>query len=258
MAELPDLTVFAQILNHRFKGKILQKLEVTEPRKLNVDVKVLKDALENQKLTNVTREGKTLQFHFSNDHVLGLHLMLRGELVALEDDEKARFQILAFHFANGEGFAVIDLQKQATPTLNPKPAMAPDALLLDKTAFIDLVAKKRTVIKTLLMDQKTVRGIGNSYADEILYHAGVSPFSTARAIPAEQAQKIFNSIKIVLQKAIKDIGEANGSELKGELKDFMTVHNPSLKETKKGEPIKTDKIGGRTTYYTDQQQLYIS
>ncbi|OKS88140.1 DNA-formamidopyrimidine glycosylase family protein [Mucilaginibacter polytrichastri] len=257
MAELPDLTVFAQILNHRFKGKTLKQLEVTEHRKLNVSAKDLQDALENQKLTNVTREGKTLQFHFSNDQVLGLHLMLRGELVAIENNEKPRFQILAFHFAQGDGFAVIDLQKQATPTLNPQPVAAPDALNLDKKAFVDLLSKKRTVIKTLLMDQKSMRGIGNSYADEILYHAVLSPFSTAKAIPVKEIDKLFKSIGTVLQKAIKEIGEANGNNLKGELKDFMEIHSPLLKATRKGEPIKTDKIGGRTTYYTDQQQLFL-
>ncbi|MCQ6957692.1 hypothetical protein [Mucilaginibacter aquariorum] len=107
------------------------------------------------------------------------------------------------------------------------------------------------------MDQKLIRGIGNSYADEILYDAGVSPFPTAKAIPAPYIDRLFNSINEVLKSAIKQIGAANGDELKGELKDFMNIHSRTLKKTSKGEEIKTEKIGGRTTYYTDEQQLFL-
>lgn len=256
MAELPDLTVFANILSRRFNGETVKEILVTEARKLNVSTKELKHSLEGRELTNVCREGKTLQFHFTGDQVLGLHLMLRGELVALVDEETPRFQIMAIRFNHGEGFAVIDMQKQATPTFQPKPVDVPDALELDKDDFSALLAKKRTVIKTLLMDQKSMRGIGNSYADEILYHAGISPFSIANAIPAKIVDKLFKSIHTVLEKAINEIGEANGDELKGELKDFMKVHSPALKATARGETIKTEKIGGRKTYYTDGQELY--
>jgi len=256
MAELPDLTVFAQILTRKYKDKVLDRIEVTVTKKLNVPVAELSAALLGRKLTAVTREGKTLQLHFAGEQVLGLHLMLRGELVELKNDEVPRFQILAFHFKNGGGFALVDLQKQATPTLQPPAAKSPDALEIKKDDFIALLTKKRGVVKTILMDPKVMRGIGNSYADEILYHAGVSPFSVANAIPQRQAEKIFASIGTVLNKAIKDIAEENGDELVGELRDFMEIHNPVLKQTAKGEKIKTDKIGGRTSYYTDSQELY--
>ena len=257
MAELPDLTVFAQILTRRFKGKVLETIDVTVAKKLNVTIAELKSALEGHELTSVYREGKTLQFHFSGGQVLGLHLMLRGELISLDGDEVPRFQIMAFHFKGGRGFAVVDLQKAATPTLQPKPAASPDALVLDKNTFMQLLAKKRSVIKTLLMDPKVMRGIGNSYTDEILYNAHISPFSIANAIPEKDAVRLFKSIRVVLKKAIADIAEANGDELTGELKDFMAIHNPALKKTAKGEGILKDKIGGRTTYYTNAQELFV-
>jgi formamidopyrimidine-DNA glycosylase len=101
-----------------------------------------------------------------------------------------------------------------------------------------------------------MRGIGNSYTDEILYHAHISPFSVANAIPAKAVTKLFDSIRTVLEKAIKDITAANGDELTGELKDFMEVHGAKLKTTKKGEEILSEKIGGRTTYYTSTQELF--
>lgn len=257
MAELPDLTVFAEILTRKFKGKVLERLEITVSKKLNVSESALRSALVDRALLKVTREGKTLQFHFEDDQVLGLHLMLRGELVSLENGETPKFQIIAFHFKEDAGFAVTDLQRQATPTLHPKTVEVPDALDLDEHYFRALLAKKRTVIKTLLMDQKALRGIGNSYADEILYHAGISPFSIAKVLPEKAVTKLYKNIRAVLEKAIQEIAAANGDELTGELKDFMQVHNPKLKKTAKGELIKTGKIGGRTTYYTDAQQLYL-
>lgn len=228
MAELPDLTAFANILSRRFNGKVLEHVEVTISKKLNVDVDFLKSALEGEKLQAVIREGKTLQFHFSAGRIFGLHLMLRGELIAIENVDIPRFQIIALDFKGGNGFAVIDLQQQAPPTFQPKSVIIPDALALDKIYFKSLLAKKHSTIKTLLMDQKLLRGIGNSYSDEILYHAKVSPLSKANALPEKIVDKIFESIEAVLNKAIKNIEDANGDKLTGELKDFMEIHNPNL------------------------------
>jgi formamidopyrimidine-DNA glycosylase len=256
MAELPDLTVFAQILSRRFSDRTVDLVEVTVSKKLNVSVDELISVLQQRQLKDVKRAGKTLEFHFLGGITVGIHLMLRGELVALDSTQPPRFQIIAFRFKGGDGFAVIDMLKQATVTLEPKLSDVPDALELSKPYFKGLLEKKKTGIKTLLMDQQSMRGIGNSYADEILYHAGISPFSVANALPLVQVDKLFKSIHSVLQKAVKNIAEANGDELKGELRDFMDIHNPQLTITAKGQPIKKDKIGGRTTYYTDEQQLF--
>jgi len=256
MAELPDLTVFAQILSRRFKGKKLETIEVSVAKKLNVPIKELKEALEGKELKAVERAGKTIQLIFSGPQVLGIHLMLRGELQLIENGEAPRFQILGLHFKGGDAFAITDMQKQATPTLNPEKNEMPDALEMDEKYFITLLAKKRSLIKTVLMDQHLMRGIGNSYADEILYHAGISPFSVSRSIPEKQALTLYKSISTVLKKAIKKIAAENGDELTGELRDFMDIHKAGLKETAKGEKIKTETIGGRKTYYTSAQKHF--
>ncbi|TCD26551.1 formamidopyrimidine-DNA glycosylase [Pedobacter psychrodurus] len=256
MAELPDLTVFAQILERRYKGKTLATLEISVAKKINVPAKELRTALEGRELLHVKRVGKTLQLYFSGNQILGLHLMLRGELSAIENDEPSRFQIIGFHFEGGEGFAVIDMQKQATPTLNPNPVAVPDALEITEKEFLKLLSGKRTLIKTLLMDQKSITGIGNSYSDEILYHSGISPFSIAKAIPEQHARELYKSISKVLHTAIEKIDKENGNELKGELRDFMKIHGASIKKGPKGEEILSEKIGGRKTYYTKGQELF--
>ncbi|SFA54162.1 formamidopyrimidine-DNA glycosylase [Pedobacter suwonensis] len=256
MAELPDLEVFAQILSRRFKGKTLKELEVKVTKKLNVTAAQLKARLEGKKLSNVLRYGKTLHFHFGKE-ILQVHLMLRGELEAIHSgSELPKYAILAFHFSGGEGFALVDSLRAATPTLNPDVAKAPDALEMDEDYFTRVLFKSKKMVKEVLMDQKKIRGIGNSYADEILWDARVSPFSISSAIPEKILNKLFDSLKSVLKEAITAIAKENGDELRGELRDLMKIHGAKLKKSPSGAIVKSEKIGGRTSYYTDEQQLY--
>lgn len=255
MPELPDLAVFAANIEKRFKNKILSTIEVTVAKKLNVSEKELKDALEGQKLEKVSREGKTMQLHFKNAAVLGLHLMLHGEIRGL-DEENVRFQIVSFHFEGGDGFALCDFQKQATPTLNPAAAEVPDALAMTPGYFEDLLASKKVQIKVLLMDQKLIRGIGNTYADEILWAAKVSPFSISRAIPQPVVKRLLAMVKEVLENEVILISKKLTVELNGEIKDFLNVHRPGLKKSPTGAEIKIGKNGARKTYYTDEQELF--
>ncbi|MET4141793.1 DNA-formamidopyrimidine glycosylase family protein [Pedobacter sp. UYP1] len=255
MPELPDLEVFARNLQKRFKNRILETVEVKVAEKLNVSGKELKHVLEGHQLQSVSRVGKTLQLHFENDAVLGLHLMLHGELKALEEEE-VKFQIVSFHFKGGDGFALTDFQKAATPTLNPEDSDVPDALSLNPASFKDLLAKKKVQIKTLLMDQHSVRGIGNTYADEILWEAKISPFSIAKAIPDAEVKKLLKTINHVLSKEAADIAEKLPEALNGEIKDFLRIHHPDLKHSPGGAVIQIEKKGARKTYYTDEQILY--
>ena len=256
MAELPDLTVFAQILTRRFKGKTLKEIDVKVANKLKISVAELKKALEGKKLTKVSREGKTLQFHFG-ERVLGLHLMLRGELELLEKDASLpKFTVFAFHFSGGEGFAVRDILKQATPTLDPKKEKTPDALDITEADFTALLSGRKKMIKEVLMDQKALRGIGNSYADELLWDARISPFSVASAIPKSNVKKLYGSLRSVLKEAIDFIAKENGNELKGELRDAMKIHGASIVKSPSGAEVLSEKIGGRTAYYTREQKLF--
>jgi len=255
MAELPDLEVFSRILTGKYAGQVLEEIEVLVTKKLNVTSTQLKHHLEGDKLSAVRRSGKTLQFVFENGSVLGLHLMLRGELIDLSE-EPVKYSVAKFHFQAGDGFAVVDMQKQATLTLDPPENNVPDALEIEFKTFRKLIEGKKTLIKTLLMDQKKIRGIGNSYGDEILYHAGISPFSVAGKIPEPQVKKLYSSMKTVLEKAIKKISKENGDELRGELRDFMEVHGAGIRKTAKGEKIFSEKIGGRSSYYTQSQELF--
>jgi formamidopyrimidine-DNA glycosylase len=257
MAELPDLTVYAEILSRRFAGKTLKDLDVKVAKKINVPVDELQTSIVGKKLSAVSRYGKTLHFHFAGDMVLQIHLMLRGELVLLDkDNPDPKYKILGFTFTGGEGFAVVDILRQATTTLHPEEAKSPDALEIKQDELAALLSKSKKMVKEVLMDQKKLRGIGNSYADEILWHARISPFSTANAIPEKAVKKLFSSMKTVLKEAIGDIAKENGDELHGELRTVMKVHGAKIDKSPGGAALKSEKIGGRTSYYTDEQELY--
>ncbi len=256
MAELPDLAVFAATLSRKFVGKSLSYVEVKYDKKLNVSAAELQSALEGKKLDKVERYGKTLRLHFS-DQVLQLHLMLRGDLFdVVKGEEYIKSSIIRLMFSGDKGFEVRDFQKQATPTLKPFDFKSPDALEISLEDFSALLSKKHGKVKEVMMDQKLIRGIGNAYSDDILWHARISPFSVASKIPEKEVKVLFDSMHEVLEQAISDIGRASGDEFKGELRDFMLVHRNGLEKSPSGAEIKYEKIEGRGTYFTNEQKLY--
>ena len=256
MPELPDLQVFSKNLNKLFKDKKLEKVNVTVAAKLNVPAKELEDALEGQTLTHINRVGKELQFTFKNGHILALHLMLHGELHLFEAKNEHRFSIIELIFEDKKGLALTDFQKAATPTLDPEKSDVPDALEVDAKYLEQKLSVTKSPVKTVLMDQKVLRGIGNAYADEILYDAKLSPFSVSNKIPADKVKVLLHSIKAVLQDAEKQIIQHNPDIISGEVRDFLLVHKPKHKETAKGETIHQKPVGARKTYYTDSQELF--
>jgi len=258
MPELPDLEVFAGNLEKRFKNKVLERIEVPVTRKLNVSETELKEALEGHKLSAVNREGKTLQLHFGVGNVLGLHLMLHGELKLLDADSEVKYKVISLHFKGEEGFALTDFQKAATPTLNPVHSDVPDALSKEMSfAYLEQVlGKKKAPVKSVLMDQKVIRGIGNTYADEILWKAKISPLSVSKAIPGDQVKALHKAIVEVLKQEIVDIKRMLPDELGGEIKEFLKIHGAGIKESPTGKKVLMAEIGGRKSYYTEEQELY--
>lgn len=258
MPELPDLQAFSRNLARRLTGKKVEKIHAIRTKKLNTSEKALQRALIGATLTSVSRQGKELHFTFDNGNVLGLHLMLKGQLHFFEHTNEQRFTILELVFSGGTGLAIADFQGQATPTLNPEPREAPDALS-DDAGFGYLkekLTRSKTTIKKLLTDQKIIRGIGNAYADEILWHARISPFSTCNKIPDAAIKKLSKSIRTVFAKAEQSILQANPDIIGGEIRDFMAIHNPERKTSPTKAAIRVEQSGGRKTYYTDEQVLY--
>lgn len=257
MPELPDLHAFSQNLQRRLAGRQVKAL-VLNSRKSNVTAEELEKALIGQRVESVYREGKQLRLKFSGEVLLGLHLMLHGELHIVQDDEPVKFSMLELHFDTKEKFVLSDFQRQARPILNPEPSEVPDALSgsLNFEYLKSLLSGKKAIIKNVLLDQDSIRGIGNAYADEILWHARISPFSVSAALPDAALRKLEKSIKTVLERAIQNILDEQPEIISGELRNFMDIHQSKKRESPTGHQIEMKKNGARKTYFTDEQILY--
>ena len=254
MPELPDLQAFSHNLQKRLGGKIVKEVKI-HSSKVNVTIAELKKALEGKELKEIRREGKELYLEFKDSAVLALHLMLHGQLYL--DDEDHKYKIIELLFDDGLTFTLTDFQKAAVLTLNPEPKDAPDAMdeKVDFAFLKGILQAKKGVVKNILLDQQVIRGIGNAYADEILWDARISPFSISNKIPETKIKDLATSIRSVLKHAEQQILKENPDIISGEVRDFLNVHNSHKKESPTGVKIHI-KTGTRKTYYTDEQELF--
>ncbi|MEJ7768633.1 MAG: DNA-formamidopyrimidine glycosylase family protein [Chitinophagaceae bacterium] len=258
MPELPDLEVFSHNLNKRLKGRIVKNIQLYPGKKTTVTLHELKENLEGQTLKNITREGKELHIHFGNKQILGLHLMLKGQLHINEIETEVRGKIIELVFEDETSLVMSDFMKMALPTLNPEPVKAPDAMSEKVNAgFLKKqLQESKENIKSYLLDQKKIRGIGNAYADEILWDARISPFSLCDKIPDIKIKQLASSIKFVLSNAKKQILQINPDLITGEVREFMKVHTAKKSHTDTGQVIHSKELKSRKTYYTNEQELY--
>jgi formamidopyrimidine-DNA glycosylase len=258
MPELPDLQVFSHNLDKQLSGKVVKEVKLKNSKKAKDSAAAFKKALEGEKLEKVYREGKELRFRFKSDVVLGMHLMLHGKLYFFEEENANKHPVLELLFDDGSGLVLTDYQGMARPSLNPEEAAVPDALSEEMTVkyLEQQLGKKKTAVKKLLLDQHIIRGIGNAYADEILWEAGISPFSVSNKIPAAKIKVLHAAIRKVLKDAEKNIRKAHPNIIAGEVRDFLKIHRPKQTHSPTGGSIEQQALNGRKTYYTDEQKLF--
>ncbi|MCW3112001.1 MAG: DNA-formamidopyrimidine glycosylase [Segetibacter sp.] len=255
MPEAPDLQVFAKNLNKLFAGKQLQQVKVVDGKNLQDDESTLNAALRGTILKEVYRSGKELRFLFSNETVLGLHLMLHGKLFVFDESNENKHTIVELHF-EGKGLAVTDYQKAANIKLNPIDKEGIDALSKELDfSYLKKALQSRTNIKSRITDQHVIRGVGNAYADEILWEAKIAPMSVSNKIPDEKIKALAKAIKSVLLNAEKEIEKDHPGIIAGEVRGFLKIHVAKKEKSPTGGIIKVDKKGG-STYYTDEQELF--
>lgn len=112
-------------------------------------------------------------------------------------------------------------------------------------------------MKAFLIDQSILRGIGNAYVDEILWHARIAPKSVVGKIPDHVIEDLLISIKSVLTEAIDEIKKRKPETISEEVRDFLRVHNPDRSESPTGHRIMTEQVASRITYFTEEQVLYV-
>lgn len=255
MPELPDIQVFANNLKSLFKGKKLIKVKVVNGKKLQDKPKQLSQALEGKVLEDIFRSGKEMRIQFTGSVTIGLHLMLTGDLFLFEKKNEKKSTIVEFHFSDGSGIALTDRMRNANIRLNPEDKKGIDALSINYKLLKNILNRKAN-IKNVLLDQDSIRGLGNGYSDEILWQTKISPFSIANAIPDYKVRELAATIKKVLKTAVTKITKAYPGLTHGEVKDFHKIHTKKYTKSPTGAEIKTAARGMLKTYYTDEQVVY--
>jgi formamidopyrimidine-DNA glycosylase len=257
MPELPDLAVFSENLHARLQGKVVRSVECERVVRLNTSPERLRDSLSGTAITWVRRDGKEIAFVLSNQATLSVHLMLKGKFFMTPNPSTVSSRALTLRLEN-ESLVVRDPKGLVTLNLNPPPSLVPDALEVDSTYLRRKISEKpRKRVKPFLLDQEILRGIGNAYADEILWQARISPKSVIGKIPDRVIEELLISIKSVLTEAIEEIKKRSPNTISKEIRDFLRVHNPNRSESPTGHRIMREKVASRLTYFTEEQVLYV-
>lgn len=257
MPELPDIEVFTENLQKIFRGKIVKSVKVYAGKNITDSQGSFTRRLKGKLLKRIFRSGKEMRFEFSDHTLLGLHLMLTGDLYLKEKGKVHKSAIATLNFKDDTGLVLTDRMKNAFIKLDPEDKSGIDALSKNLN-FITLkkLLQRKAKIKGVLTNQNIIRGLGNSYSDEILWQARISPNSIARAIPDAKVKELAAIIKSVLKKEIKNIRKVQDGKIHGEVKDFMQIHTKNSTKSPTGYPIIIEKHGMMKTYYTEEQVLY--
>lgn len=260
MPELPDLTVFAENLAKKLVHKKVDRVLFHDFGRLNVTSEELARSLAGAEIADIRRTGKQVSFLTGKGEELRVHLMLTGGFVigAAADLERLDSPVLSICFTDGLALSVTDPKGWATVTLNPKEEKeAPDALEVDVAYLQKIFQKKaKAMVKPLLLDQNLIGGIGNAYADEILWLARISPKSVASKLTPEAVSALADAIPAVLLDAIRQLRRRHPDMIAGEFREFLKVHNPALKATETGARIIKENVQSKRTYFTEEQVLY--
>ncbi|WP_412032161.1 DNA-formamidopyrimidine glycosylase [Malacoplasma muris] len=275
MPELPevqsmiDTLIDDGCLNHKIIG-----VETIMPKLFkNSDFKEFENHIINEKIENISRIGKYLIFHISHKKVFVVHLRMEGKLFYDDADfpYNKRHTLVRIIFNNKKELRYNDTRRFGTFTIYnendyinskeiSKLALDPLDENFNWKYLKNNISKSSRHIKTLLLDQTNVAGIGNIYADEILHASNINPLKQGNKITDKEFKTISDNATKILQLAVKNKGTTISTyffkrEKKGEFQNFLKVHTKKDKPcTKCKTTIEKIKVNGRGTYFCPKCQ----
>jgi len=199
MPELPEVETVRRALERHVRGCVITAYRVGQPAfNRPIPAEALRD-LKGSRITAVERRGKYLLLRLSRGWDLVCHLGMSGSVSFGADEGHVRFRFTA----GGRTVKIHDPRRFGRvgcrlPTLGPEPLSGG----FSKDYLFSALRKRRAPIKALLLDQKVVAGIGNIYATEALFRAGIRPQRPARLITRAGAARLCAEVKKVLRRAI--------------------------------------------------------
>ncbi len=235
MPELPDLEQIKEVLNRRLGGKEVEKVEIPRPLVLRCLQEQLLSGIEGNLLQSVKRRGKFILFSFETG-TLVFHPMLSGRFQLAQKGKRLKCRTcLRLGFVGGQELRYFDprfmgriywVQDDDFSGIPQYPALGPDAL--DQSLSLELFKANlrhfRGMIKNVLTNQRFLAGIGNAYADEILFTARISPLRKRSTLSLEEIKSLYQAIGSVLTEAIEILKEKVGEKIEVEERGFFRVH----------------------------------
>lgn len=273
MPELPEVETIRRQLSERIVGltvfgaTIYLKKVIKEPSPESFVRKIRK-----RKITGITRRGKYLLFELSGGYLLVIHLRMSGQLVyESETAPQPRHTHLLLHLERGR-LRLTDLRQFGRVWLIPAERsyqmaelkkLGPEPLTADftETYLRNRLRKSRRKIKPVLLDQEVVAGIGNIYADEALYMAGLHPGRRSDGLTAREVKELYRAVKDALSEGVLHRGTSiqnyvDAAGRKGSHQDFLKVHYRAGQPCPRcGTSVTKIKLGSRGTYFCPTCQV---
>jgi formamidopyrimidine-DNA glycosylase len=260
MPELPEVETIKNELLPHVLGRTIKGVDIFWDKMVRQpSVSDFRRRVICKKITGLSRRGKYLFFHLSDDGVLVMHMKMTGSLLVNPSDDK--FSRAVFHLDNGTAVHFRDPRKFGVMWLADDES-AVDAMLgpepLDAgftpAALAGLLRRRTAPVKPVLLDQSIIAGIGNMYADEALFEARIHPLSPAGKLSADEIKKLHRAIRHVLRKALVRKGASVRNYIRpdgspGTAHDeFVVAHGVGKECPGCGGPIERIVVRGRGTY----------
>ncbi len=259
MPELPDVEVFKRYLDSTSLHQKIKDVHVTKKRVLKgVSAPKLKKHLKGHSLESSRRYGKYLFVKVNTGRWLVVHFGMTGFLQYFKaSGKKPEHTRFLLDFSNGYHLAY-DSQRmlgelyliENVEKFIDQQELGPDALVIDAASFLDLLKGRKGSIKTTLMNQNIIAGIGNVYSDEILFQAGIHPKKSTGELDKKELGRLFRMARKVLEKAIE--AQANPKRLPRSY--IIPRRSEGAKCPKCGGAVKKLKFSGRTGYFCPRCQ----
>ncbi len=260
MPELPEVETVVRQLRREIVGRTFAGLRVFWPRTVEGCPRELRRLIRGQAVRRVTRRGKYIGVECAGGAFLTIHLRMTGKLLRRLDAGDRPHLRTEFSFADGSRLYFVDARKFGRICLWPCrgescPGLGPEPLRPATVRAALRRLRTRRPVKSVLLDQAVLAGIGNIYADEALFAAGIHPLRPASGLSGEEVLRLSRSVPRVLRAAIGRKGTTlrnyrtvagESGENQGHLFVYGRAGEPCLRC---GAVIARIRINGRSSHY---------